>query len=73
MSLSHLPDRISVLADLSCTLIHRFPFSPFLQVVDSHMAIIETNCHQIRVLLMNVHAHDARTGGIDVLRKAVVL
>lgn len=73
MSLTHLPDRISVLADLSCTLIHRFPFSPFLQVVDSHMAIIEANCHQVRVLLMHIQAHDARTGSVDVLWKAMVL
>lgn len=73
MFLSHLPDRIGVLADLSRTLIHRFLLSSFLQVVDSHMAIIETNCHQIRVLLMNVQAHDARSGSVDVLWKAMVL
>lgn len=62
-----------MLAHLSCTLIHRLPFSSFLQVVDSNMAVIETNRHQIRMLLVNVHAHDARGGGVDVLWKAVVL
>lgn len=62
-----------MLADLSRTLIRRLPFSPFLQVVDGHVAVIETHRHQIRVLPMNVQAHDARTGGVDVLRKAVVL
>lgn len=60
-------------AHLGCTLEHRFPFSSFHQVVDSHVAVVEAHRHQVRVLLVNVQAHDARTGGVDVLWKAMVL
>lgn len=68
----HLPDRVSVFASLSCTLVDGL-LPLFLQVVDSHAAIIEAHCHQVGYLLMDVEAHDATICGVDVLWEGRVL
>ena len=69
---SHLPDRVSVLASLSSTFKHRSQ-SFLLQVEDSHTAVVEAYRHQVGMLLMDVKAEDARTGGVDILWEGRVL
>lgn len=53
---AHLPDRVGMFASLSCANVHR-SIAILDNVVYSHIAVIETDCHQVRIIRIDIERH----------------
>jgi len=69
---THLPDGVGVLAGLSRTNVDRAG-AALNQVVNGHVAVVESDGDQVRKVRIDVHGHHSAVRRIDVFRERRIL